>query len=100
MLHKMKLQESPFERIKNGSKTVEFRLCDEKRKLVQIGDTIEFSKMPDLEEKILVEVLDLYKDTTFESLFRKLIDAEEEIKRKTLAMRQYYSPDEENKYGF
>lgn len=26
----MKLRESPFERIKNGTKTVEFRLYDEK----------------------------------------------------------------------
>ena len=26
----MKLQESPFERIKSGTKTVEFRLYDEK----------------------------------------------------------------------
>lgn len=32
MLHKMKLQEDPFERIKNGTKTVEFRLYDEKDK--------------------------------------------------------------------
>ena len=31
MLHKMKLKESPFERIKNGTKTVEFRLYDENR---------------------------------------------------------------------
>ncbi len=28
----MKLQESPFERIKNGTKTIEFRLYDEKKK--------------------------------------------------------------------
>ena len=32
MLHKMKLNESPFESIKNGTKTIEFRLYDEKRK--------------------------------------------------------------------
>ena len=31
MLHKMKLNDNPFERIKNGTKTVEFRLFDEKR---------------------------------------------------------------------
>ena len=36
MLHKMKLQEDPFERIKNGTKTVEFRLYDEKRRTIQI----------------------------------------------------------------
>lgn len=99
MMHKMKLQESPFERIKNRTKTVEFRLYDEKRKQIKTGDTIEFSKLPDLEEKITVEVLDLYKDISFENLFRKLIDDEEEIKRKTDAMRKYYSKDEEEKYG-
>ena len=55
MLHQMKLKESPFERIKNGTKTIEFRLYDEKRKQIKIGDKIEFSKLPELEEKIVVE---------------------------------------------
>ena len=67
MIHKMKLQESPFERIKNGTKTVEFRLYDEKRSKIKIGDQIEFSKLPDLQETILVDVLDLYREDTFES---------------------------------
>lgn len=65
----MKLQESPFERIKNGTKTVEFRLYDKKRSKINIGDQIEFSKLPDLQETILVDVLDLYRDNTFENLF-------------------------------
>ena len=47
MLHKMKLNESPFERIKNGKKTIEFRLYDEKRQQIKIGDKIEFSKLPE-----------------------------------------------------
>ena len=42
MLHKMKL-----ERIKNGTKPIEFRLYDEKRQQIKIGDKIEFSKLPD-----------------------------------------------------
>ena len=66
MLHKMKLQENPFERIKNGTKTVEFRLYDEKRKQIKIGDKIEFSKLPDMTEKLLVEVVDLYREESFE----------------------------------
>ena len=41
MIHKMKLNESPFERIKDGTKTIEFRLYDDKRKKVKIGDEIE-----------------------------------------------------------
>ena len=99
MIHKMKLQESPFERIKNGTKTVEFRLYDEKRSKIKIGDQIEFSKLPDLQETILVDVLDLYREDTFENLFKKLFDDNEEIKRKTSAMYQYYSHDEEKQYG-
>ena len=31
MIHKMKLNGSPFERMKNGTKTIEFRLYDEKK---------------------------------------------------------------------
>ena len=99
MIHKMKLQESPFERIKNGTKTVEFRLYDEKRSKIKIGDQIEFSKLPDLQETILVDVLDLYREDTFENLFKKLFTDEDEIKKKTKSMYQYYSPDEEKQYG-
>lgn len=36
MIHKMKLNESPFERIKNDTKTVEFRLYDPKRQMIKI----------------------------------------------------------------
>ena len=99
MIHKMKLKETPFERIKNGTKTIEFRLYDEKRKKVKIGDKIEFSKLPDLHEKILVEVLDIYKDESFENLFKKIYNDKEEIERKTKSMYQFYSRKQENEYG-
>ncbi len=99
MLHKMKLKESPFERIKNGTKTIEFRLYDEKRKQVKIGDQIEFSKLPDLQERLIVDVIELYREDTFENLFKKLYINEDEIKKKTKSMYQYYSPEEEKKYG-
>ena len=99
MVHKMKLKESPFERIKNGTKTIEFRLYDEKRRKVKIGDKIEFSKLPDLQEKILVDVLDIYKDETFENLFKKIYTDEEKIKRKTKSMYQFYSKEQEKEYG-
>ena len=82
MLHKMKLNEGPFERIKNGTKTIEFRLYDEKRQQVKIGDKIEFSKLPDLQEKLIVDVIDLYREDTFENLFRELYSDEEEIIQK------------------
>lgn len=99
MLHKMKLDESPFEQIKNGTKTIEFRLYDEKRQQIKVGDKIEFSKLPDLQEKLLVNVIDMYREDNFKNLFRKLYADEEEIKNKTNSMHQYYSLEEENKYG-
>lgn len=99
MLHKMKLNESPFEMIKNGTKTIEFRLYDEKRQGIKIGDKIEFSKLPDLQEKLLVDVLELYQEDTFERLFRKLSFNEEEVIRKTRAMHEIYSPEKEQQYG-
>lgn len=100
MIHKMKLNESPFDRIKNGTKTVEFRLYDDKRKQIKIGDKIEFLKLPELQEKLVVEVIDLYQDTTFENLFKKLYkEDKEEIKRKKQAMYEIYSPEKEKQYG-
>lgn len=99
MIHKMKLNEDPFERIKNGTKTIEFRLYDEKRRKVKIGDKIEFSKLPDLQEKILVDVLDLYTEPSFEELFKKLYEDKELAKQKANAMYEIYSPENEKKYG-
>lgn len=100
MIHKMKLNESPFDRIKNGTKTVEFRLYDDKGKQIKVGDKIEFSKLPDLQEKLIVEVLELYQDKTFENLFKQLYkEDEEEIKRKTQSMYEIYSREKEKQYG-
>ena len=97
MLHKMKLQEDPFERIKNGTKTIEFRLYDEKRQTIQIGDEIEFSKLPDL----LVKVIDLYKEESFEKLFKKVFVGEdkEKIIEKAKSMNRFYTPEQEKEYG-
>lgn len=41
MFHKMKLE--PFDKIKNGMKTIELRLYDEKRQQVKVGNLVEFS---------------------------------------------------------
>ena len=99
MLHKMKLNENPFEKIKNGTKIIEFRLYDEKRQQIKVGDQIEFSKLPDLKEKLLVDVVQLYREDTFENLFKKLYTDNNEIKRKVNSMYGYYSPEMEEKYG-
>ena len=49
MKHEMKLNNEPFIKIKNGTKTVELRLNDEKRKLLNVGDVICFTNINTLE---------------------------------------------------
>ena len=38
MIHKMNLWDESFQKIKNKTKTIEMRLCDEKRSLISIGE--------------------------------------------------------------
>ena len=43
MTHHMNLWDDSFQAIKEGWKTVEMRLNDEKRSIISIGDIIEFT---------------------------------------------------------
>ncbi len=43
MKYEMKLNNEPFKAIKNGTKTLELRLNDEKRKQLIVGDYFDFS---------------------------------------------------------
>ena len=55
----------PFELIKNGTKTIEIRLNDEKRSLIKEGDIIEFENRI-TKEKLKTKVIKLYKFDNFE----------------------------------
>ena len=68
----MKLKESPFIKIKNGSKTIELRLNDEKRQQVQVGDFIEFSLLDNPTEKIQTRVTALHHFNSFQELYASL----------------------------
>ncbi len=59
MIHKMRLVDFAFKAIKSGDKDIEIRLNDEKRKLIKVGDIIEFEHL-DTKEIIKVKVLNLY----------------------------------------
>ncbi len=43
--------------------------------------------------------MDIYRDETFENLFKRFYTDKEEIKRKTESIHQYYSYEEEKEYG-
>lgn len=99
MQHSMKLLKEPFEDIKAGIKTVEFRLNDEKRRKIKIGDTITFYLMPDLKESITTEVLDLYKTNTFIELLNNVLEDKNKIQSTLDIIDTIYSREDEQKYG-
>ena len=97
MLYRMKLQNEPFKQIKKGIKKIEIRLNDEKRKIFEINDYIEFTNITTL-EIMFVKITNLYHFESFEKLFNNFDNS-------TLGcggyeeMYKYYSREEEKKYG-
>ena len=70
----MKLFESDFENLKSGKKKREYRLNDDKRKQVRIGDTIRFLKLPDLDEEFVVDVMNIEVFSNWYDCYRKYYD--------------------------
>ena len=56
MIHKMNLNPEPFERILSGRKTIELRLNDEKRRLIKVGDKIEFIQTEETNQEFFVNI--------------------------------------------
>ena len=102
--HFMKLNQEPFDKIKNGTKIYELRLFDEKRKQIQCGDIIEFTKR-DSDEKCVVEVVDLCLFQNFAELYATLplkqcgYSSDELATASPADMEQYYSKEEQSLFG-
>lgn len=98
----MRLHKGPFELIKNGSKTIELRLYDEKRQMINLGDTITFENRSD-GDKIQVKVISLHKYPSFEELYKHFdkvsIGYKEDEEANPKDMELYYSSEEQSKYG-
>ena len=105
MVHKMKLNNTPFQEIKSGRKTVELRLFDEKRQRLSIGDNIIFTNLSDHAEKLAVRIKALYRYGLFEELFSEIAPERcgkysgETIKEAANGMRKYYSEEQIRTYG-
>ena len=102
MIWEMNLNSRPFELIKSGRKEIEMRLFDERRRNIKIGDDIVFTNNA-TQEKLLVEVVNLYRFDNFEELY-KFFDKtklgylpEEEASPKD--MEEYYPLDKILHYG-
>ena len=98
----MRLHKEPFELIKNGSKTIELRLYDEKRQMINLGDAITFENRSD-GDKIQVKVIALYKYPSFEELYKHFdkvsIGYKEDEEANPKDMELYYSSEEQSKNG-
>lgn len=102
--HKMKLKPVPFDKIKSGEKSIELRLYDKKRQQVKIGDKIAFTNIA-TGEVIKTFVANLHRFATFDELYGSLpllkcgYTIENVDEAKPSDMEQYYSVDEQKRYG-
>ena len=105
MEHNMRLCPEPFEQICSGKKTIELRLNDEKRRAINIGDTIIFTNTQNNSKQIFAVVTALHKFKNFRELYNSLPllrcgYTEEDIdSAKPEDMNVYYSGELEEKYG-
>ncbi len=104
MIHIMKLKEQYFNCIKNGSKKYEIRLNDEKRKLIKVGDFIEFQKEPELKDKIIVKVEELLYFNNFNELLNTIdisLLAPSNVSKEDLNndLNRFYPIDKQEQFG-
>ncbi len=105
MTHHMNLNHEPFCQIRDGSKTIELRLYDEKRRAISVGDHIVFSNVSDPSALITVRVLALHRFASFAELYAALPLERCGYREDELAtadprdMEAYYSPERQALYG-
>jgi ASC-1-like (ASCH) protein len=101
----MKLQPKDFEWIKHGTKRLEARILDEKRRALRVGDTITFCKLPDRIETLPVRVTELRPYPTFQALIADypatLLGYPDGTDTPTIldAYHTIYTEEEEQKFG-
>ena len=102
MTHHMNLWDDSFRAIKEGWKTVEMRLYDEKRSLINADDIIEFVNTS-TKEKMSCKVTKIYKYSDFAELYKnhsKLsIGYKENENADPDDMLLYYTREDIKKYG-
>ena len=102
IMHKMNLRNDSFEAIKDGWKTIEMRLNDDKRSKIKIGDEIGFTNTK-TNELLICKVTNLFKYKNFEELYNdhnkiSIGYTENEIANPD-DMLMYYSKEDIEKYG-
>ena len=91
MKHEMRLNAKPFKKIKDGEKTVELRLYDEKRRGISVGDIIDFT-CRDIGERMEKSVKPLHVIADFNQLYPAM-----DISKSVYAPK--YSAEEQERCG-
>ena len=104
MKYIMKLNPKYFEYMKNGTKRIEIRLNDEKRKNIKIGDEIIFRKEPELKEEVFSQIENLIVKRSFKELIEKFdiseySDRNESEENFLKDLYSFYTKEQEEKYG-
>ncbi len=104
MQHEMKLQPIYFDFILHGTKRIELRLYDEKRRKIKIGDTIRFLKEPELTDFFVGKVVHLYHYSSFDEIldqFDSSILADKTITKEKLKkdLETFYPKEMQKQYG-
>lgn len=101
-IHRMKLRPKYFNLIKNGTKTIEMRINDEKRSKIKVGHTIVFTNI-ETNEEISVNVvgLEIYNDfyELYEHYDKISIGYLENEVADARDMYEYYSKEDIARYG-
>jgi len=104
-MHIMKLNPVPMRMFRDGQKTIELRLYDEKRKKISVGDTIKFINTSDLTDTLNVIVEELFVFDSFDELYKNLpllecgYTCDNIDKASPNDMELYYSKEKQIKYG-
>ena len=94
-----------FELVANGTKNIEVRINDEKRRNLKIGDNLIFIKRPEEKEKIYAIVTDLVyynnfdelvNDYNIEILYLKDITKDNFVNN---ILSRFYTKEQQDKYG-
>lgn len=98
----MSLNVPSFARIKDGSKTIELRLNDEKRQAIRIGDKVIFEPATGEKEAVETVVVALLRYPTFAALIDDLPvewfgNPDKEALKK--GVYEHYTPEQETSQG-
>lgn len=101
-IHEMKLNNAPWVAIKKNKKSIELRLNDEKRKKINIGDSIIFTNV-ETDKKLKRKVKRLHSYSNFQELYqnfsKKKLGYSKNEEANYQDMEKHYSKEDIEKYG-